>query len=286
MVARGDRPARVDRAAHDMSDKDTPDDPFGSTPSDNPFGSTAVGQPVRLDAVGQPVARRRAIRSRQRDPRRPRRRPPPAGASPDAMARVAARRAIRSTHRRPPPRPRAPRARSSALILGIVGIVFCPRCVLFAWVLGRKAEQQVDDSGGTLSGRGEATAGKVLGIVSCVPFGAVIALFIAAHRRRREHLDVLATCPGNSRRSVRPDWEDLSCKSGGFGGDVGVVGRAGGVVVRSGVAGRGAELPADLAALDRLLDDRALLAPIEAAWAASSAAITAGRRCRWTASSG
>ena len=29
-----------------------------------------------------------------------------------------------------------------------------------------------------------------------------------------------------------------------------------------------AELPADLAALDRLLDDRALLAPIEAAWAA------------------
>ena len=30
----------------------------------------------------------------------------------------------------------------------------------------------------------------------------------------------------------------------------------------------GAQLPADLAALDRLLDDRALLAPIEAAWAA------------------
>ncbi len=29
-----------------------------------------------------------------------------------------------------------------------------------------------------------------------------------------------------------------------------------------------AELPADLAALDRLLDDRALLGPIEAAWAA------------------
>ena len=29
-----------------------------------------------------------------------------------------------------------------------------------------------------------------------------------------------------------------------------------------------AELPADLAALDRLLDDRALLEPIEAAWAA------------------
>src|SRR3954469_20304897 len=33
-----------------------------------------------------------------------------------------------------------------------------------------------------------------------------------------------------------------------------------------------AELPADLAGLDRLLDDRALLAPIEAAWAATSRA--------------
>ena len=41
-----------------------------------------------------------------------------------------------------------------------------------------------------------------------------------------------------------------------FGGvDVGLVGRASGVVVRSGVAGRGRELPADLAALDVLLSD-------------------------------
>ena len=46
-----------------------------------------------------------------------------------------------------------------------------------------------------------------------------------------------------------------------------------------------AELPADLAALDRLLECRALLAPIEAAWAVERV-VTGGRRCRWIASCG
>jgi hypothetical protein len=31
--------------------------------------------------------------------------------------------------------------------------------------MGRKAEQLVDASGGTLAGRGEATAGKILGMI-------------------------------------------------------------------------------------------------------------------------
>jgi len=45
------------------------------------------------------------------------------------------------------------------------------------------------------------------------------------------------------------------------------------------------ELPRDLAVLDRLLDDPALLAPIDAAWSFSRV-ITGGRRWRWIASCG
>jgi transposase, IS5 family len=48
--------------------------------------------------------------------------------------------------------------------------------------------------------------------------------------------------------------------------DAAVGGWAGRVVVRRAAAGRGRELPRDLAALDRLLADRRLLAPIEQAW--------------------
>jgi hypothetical protein len=66
-----------------------------------------------------------------------------------------------------------------ALVLGIIGLVFCPLCAPFAWVLGRRAEQQVDASGGILAGRGEATAGKILGIISCVLSALFILLFIA-----------------------------------------------------------------------------------------------------------
>jgi hypothetical protein len=45
------------------------------------------------------------------------------------------------------------------------------------------------------------------------------------------------------------------------------------------------ELPEDLAALDRLLADRRLLAPIERAWA-QTPAIMVARQSRWRASCG
>jgi hypothetical protein len=55
-----------------------------------------------------------------------------------------------------------------ALVLGIVGIVLCPLTAPFAWVLGRRAEAEVDASGGAIAGRGLATAGKITGIVGVV----------------------------------------------------------------------------------------------------------------------
>lgn len=53
----------------------------------------------------------------------------------------------------------------AALVLGILSIVLCPLCGPFAWSLGRKGELAADASGGAVSGRGLATAGKVLGMV-------------------------------------------------------------------------------------------------------------------------
>ena len=65
----------------------------------------------------------------------------------------------------------------ASLVLGILGIIVCPICGPIAWSLGHGAEREVDASGGTLSGRGIATAGKVLGIIGTV-WLAVIVLFV------------------------------------------------------------------------------------------------------------
>jgi ABC-type Fe3+ transport system permease subunit len=62
----------------------------------------------------------------------------------------------------------------AALVLGILGVVLCPLCGPVAWVLGRKAEQEVDASGGRIGGRGLGTAGKILGIIGTL----FIVLFV------------------------------------------------------------------------------------------------------------
>jgi hypothetical protein len=73
---------------------------------------------------------------------------------------------------------------TTSMVLGIVavaGMFVCGIPVLmapFAWYLGAKAEREIDASAGTLSGRSEATAGKVLGIVGTVLLILVIALIV------------------------------------------------------------------------------------------------------------
>lgn len=70
---------------------------------------------------------------------------------------------------------------TTSMVLGIVavaGMFICGIPVLmapFAWYLGAKAEREIDASGGAWSGRGEATAGKVLGIVGTVLLALAIA---------------------------------------------------------------------------------------------------------------
>src|SRR5215203_5403325 len=61
-----------------------------------------------------------------------------------------------------------------ALILGILGLAVCPFVGIAALLIGNKARKQIDAAPGQFTGRGMATAGFVLGVVSV----ALIVLFV------------------------------------------------------------------------------------------------------------
>jgi Domain of unknown function (DUF4190) len=65
----------------------------------------------------------------------------------------------------------------AALILGVGGLTFCPFvCSVFALVLGYQARAEIDRAGGARTGRGQATAGIVLGWIAVAIFVLLIAL--------------------------------------------------------------------------------------------------------------
>jgi hypothetical protein len=80
----------------------------------------------------------------------------------------------------PPKHPRA----TTAMVLGIVSVAGGLMCYLplllapYAWFTGTKAVRDIDESRGALGGRGEATSGKVLGIIGTVILGIGLALLI------------------------------------------------------------------------------------------------------------
>jgi hypothetical protein len=64
---------------------------------------------------------------------------------------------------------------TASLVLGILGLVFCPLiCSVLALVFGFQARNEIDGSGGRIGGRGNATAGIVLGWIGVV----ITALFL------------------------------------------------------------------------------------------------------------
>jgi hypothetical protein len=71
------------------------------------------------------------------------------------------------------------------MVLGIVAIAGAFICALpilispFAWYMGAKAQREIDASNGALSGRSEASAGKILGIIGTVLMVLAIAGIIA-----------------------------------------------------------------------------------------------------------
>lgn len=56
---------------------------------------------------------------------------------------------------------------TTVLVLGIVSL-FCALCGPFAWVMGKKALNEIDASGGMVGGRSNVMIGYVLGIVTSV----------------------------------------------------------------------------------------------------------------------
>src|SRR4051794_17954533 len=66
--------------------------------------------------------------------------------------------------------PDPPKA-TTALVLGILGIVVCGFVAPFAWKVGRDTVRDIDASQGRLGGRGSAQAGYILGVLGTVLLG-------------------------------------------------------------------------------------------------------------------
>jgi hypothetical protein len=64
-----------------------------------------------------------------------------------------------------------------AMVLGILGLAVCPLIGIAAIVLGNKARKEIDAAPGQFTGRGMATAGFVLGIIS-VAFTVLLLLLV------------------------------------------------------------------------------------------------------------
>jgi phosphotransferase system glucose/maltose/N-acetylglucosamine-specific IIC component len=69
---------------------------------------------------------------------------------------------------------------TTILILGILSVLLCSFVGPFAWVMGRRALTEIDNSGGMLGGRGSVMAGYICGIIASVLLilGLVIAVVV------------------------------------------------------------------------------------------------------------
>ncbi len=70
----------------------------------------------------------------------------------------------------PPQHPRA----TTAFVLGLLGLVLCPPVGIGGVVIGGRVRREIDAAGGQWGGRGLATAGWVLGIISVVLLGLYV----------------------------------------------------------------------------------------------------------------
>ena len=81
----------------------------------------------------------------------------------------------------PPPAQGYPEASqaTTALVLGILGIVVCQILGPFAWSIGKKELEAIDAGRRPPENRGNANAGKILGIIGTVLLGLGILVGIA-----------------------------------------------------------------------------------------------------------
>ena len=76
--------------------------------------------------------------------------------------------------------PQTPGSAVAALVCGILAVLGCTFFTgIPAMVLGRRAKQEIEQSGGTLTGEGLATAGFVTGLVGTLLFGIPLLVIVA-----------------------------------------------------------------------------------------------------------
>lgn len=63
---------------------------------------------------------------------------------------------------------------TTALVLGILGLVLCQLLGPFAWWIGNEELKAIDAGRRTPLNRGQANAGKIMGIISTVLLGLAI----------------------------------------------------------------------------------------------------------------
>jgi hypothetical protein len=73
----------------------------------------------------------------------------------------------------------APNA-TTALVLGILGVVCCGILAPIAWIMGNNALGEIERSGGAYGGEGMARAGQILGIIGTILWvvGIIIRLAV------------------------------------------------------------------------------------------------------------
>ena len=74
----------------------------------------------------------------------------------------------------PPDHPQA----TTALVLGILGLVLCGVCAPFAWHMGNRVLREIHASQGRLGGQSSASAGRIMGMIgtALLVFSLVILL--------------------------------------------------------------------------------------------------------------
>jgi hypothetical protein len=85
------------------------------------------------------------------------------------------------SYRQPPPMTRGgPSSRATtALVLGILGLLCCGLLGIPAMIIGKQEMNNIDQGLAPVEGRGLAQAGFILGIVALVLFGVGIVVFLA-----------------------------------------------------------------------------------------------------------
>ena len=150
-------------------DEDRPQDPYGQPPEQHdpyagpssqeqpPYGQPTYGQPTYgQPTYGQPTYGQPGYGQQYGQPGYG----PPYGQPPGYPSPYA------------PDHPRA----TTALVLGILGVVLCSLTAPFAWRIGKQTVREIDESNGQLRGRGAAQAGYVMGVIGSV----LLALYLLA----------------------------------------------------------------------------------------------------------